>query len=253
MTTEIKRYHFVYRITNTKLNKHYYGTRTTSKKKEQTPEYELGHIYFSSSTDTDFIQDQKNNPQVYKYKVIKTFNTREEAMAFEIKLHNKFNVGVNESFYNKAKATSTGFDVTGNKDIRRKITISNITTKNSEDWVANRRDEIALKISTSVEELWKNKEYRNHQKVIHKGTCTGLNHSNIKRIAIFNENDEWVFSVLYDIKGTMDKMGYPGSSFQQSLYRKQKLFQSERPQDIGKAKSRGIYHLKGWRASFIFD
>ena len=34
-------------------------------------------------------------------------------MKLEIKLHNKFNVGVNESFYNKVKQTSTGFDTTG--------------------------------------------------------------------------------------------------------------------------------------------
>ena len=31
----------------------------------------------------------------------------------EIKLHNKFNFGVNEKFYNKAIQSSTGFDVSG--------------------------------------------------------------------------------------------------------------------------------------------
>jgi len=34
-------------------------------------------------------------------------------MELEIKFHAKFNVGVNESFYNRAKQTSTGFDRTG--------------------------------------------------------------------------------------------------------------------------------------------
>jgi len=102
--------HYVYRITNIRLNKHYYGVRTS---KNKTPEEDIGIYYFSSSTDKDFIKDQKENPQDYKYKVIKKFNTREEAIELEIKLHNKFNVGINESFYNKTKQTSVGFDRSG--------------------------------------------------------------------------------------------------------------------------------------------
>jgi len=104
--------HYVYRITNTKLNKHYYGTRTS---KKNIPEEDIGIYYFSSSKDKDFIKDQKENSQDYKYKVIKKFNTREEALELEIKLHNKFNVGINESFYNRSKQTSKGFDRTGKK------------------------------------------------------------------------------------------------------------------------------------------
>jgi len=106
--------HYVYRITNIKLNKHYYGTRTS---KNKTPEEDIGIYYFSSSKDKEFIKDQKENPQNYKYKIIKKFNTRKEALELEIKLHNKFNVGVNESFYNKSKQTSTGWDTTGSKII----------------------------------------------------------------------------------------------------------------------------------------
>lgn len=102
-------YHYTYRITNKKLNKHYYGTRTSKRK----PEEDIGICYFSSSRDKWFIRDQKDNPQDYKYKVIKIFNTRKEAIEMEIKLHNKFNVGINESFFNKTKQTSTGFDRTG--------------------------------------------------------------------------------------------------------------------------------------------
>jgi len=102
------KYHYVYRITNTKLNKHYYGTRTSKNPKE-----DIGIKYFSSSKDKDFIKDQKENPQNYKYKIIKIFNNRKEAIKLEIKLHSKFDVGVNESFYNRAKQTSTGWDRTG--------------------------------------------------------------------------------------------------------------------------------------------
>ena len=104
-----KKYHYVYRITNTKLNKHYYGTRSS----KIEPSKDIGVKYFSSSSDIQFRDDQKNNPQNYKYTIVSEFNSREEALELEIKLHNKFNVGVNESFYNKAKQTSIFYDTTG--------------------------------------------------------------------------------------------------------------------------------------------
>lgn len=102
-------YHYVYRITNLVKNKHYYGKR----KSIIDPNNDLGVKYFSSSSDKDFIKDQKDNPQNYKYKIIRTFKSSKDALEFEIKLHNKFDVGVNESFYNKSKQISVGFDNTG--------------------------------------------------------------------------------------------------------------------------------------------
>lgn len=104
--------HYVYRITNIKISKHYYGTRTS---KNRLPEEDIGYYYFSSSHDKEFIKDQKEKPQNYKYKIVKVFRTRSEAMKLEIKLHNKFNVGVNEAFYNRSKQTSTNWDTTGTK------------------------------------------------------------------------------------------------------------------------------------------
>jgi len=89
--------HYVYRITNTKINKHYYGCRST----KINPENDLGFRYFSSSTNNVFIQEQRTNPTIFKYKILKTFNDRIDALKFEIFLHQKFNVGVNDKFYNK--------------------------------------------------------------------------------------------------------------------------------------------------------
>lgn len=102
-------YHYVYRITNLIEGKHYYGTRTT----KVHPSKDLGKRYFSSSSDKDFKKDQKENPQNYKYKVIKIFDTREEAVEMEIKLHDMFDVGMSKSFYNRSKQTNTKFDTTG--------------------------------------------------------------------------------------------------------------------------------------------
>ena len=99
----MKKYHYIYRITNLKLKKHYYGVRTS----KCHPKDDIGVKYFSSSKDKEFIQDQKATPCSYKYKVIKIFNTRKEAVELEIKLHNKFDVGINESFYNRANKLAT--------------------------------------------------------------------------------------------------------------------------------------------------
>lgn len=103
------KYHYVYRITNIQCKKHYYGTRSS----KCHPSEDLGIKYFSSSYDKDFIKDQHDNPQNYKYKIVKILQSRKDAISLEVKLHEKFDVGINESFYNKAKQTTTKFDTTG--------------------------------------------------------------------------------------------------------------------------------------------
>ena len=108
------KYHYVYRITNTKENKHYYGSRSS----KVEPKLDIGIKYFSSSSDKEFIKKQKENKSIFKYKIIKQFDSREEAINLEIKLHSKFNVGLNESFYNKSKQTSSGWDRTGIKQTK---------------------------------------------------------------------------------------------------------------------------------------
>lgn len=107
------KFYYTYRISNTHLKKHYYGSRGT----KIDPYKDLGIKYFSSSKDRYFIKDQNDNPSHYKYKIIKIFYNRIDAILLEIKLHNKFNVDKNESFYNKAKQTSSKFsyDATGTK------------------------------------------------------------------------------------------------------------------------------------------
>jgi hypothetical protein len=106
--------HYVYRITNILLNKHYYGSRSC---KNCNPHDDLGIKYFSSSLDKDFIKNQKEHPEHYRYKIIRICESRKDAIALEILLHERFNVGINESFYNRAKQTSKKFcyDPTGKR------------------------------------------------------------------------------------------------------------------------------------------
>jgi hypothetical protein len=120
MSKSIYTHHYVYRITNVLLNKHYYGSRSC----KCNPRDDLGIKYFSSSKDKDFVKDQKEHPEHYLYKIIRICETRKDAYALEILLHEKFDVGINESFYNRCKATSTKFNVYGIKfseETRKKI------------------------------------------------------------------------------------------------------------------------------------
>lgn len=59
--------------------------------------------------------------------ILEEFSSREEALNYEILLHNKFDVGINPMFYNKSKQTSTGFDTTGMKFTFSEEHIANMT------------------------------------------------------------------------------------------------------------------------------
>jgi hypothetical protein len=90
-------YFYVYRITNKIENKHYYGVRQS----KILPELDLGIKYFSSSTDKEFIKEQKLNKDHFKYKIVRRFKTKVEACEFELFLLRKFKVHKNDKFYNK--------------------------------------------------------------------------------------------------------------------------------------------------------
>ena len=104
-----KKYHYTYRITNIVEKKYYYGVHSCN----CLPKEDIGVKYFSSSKNKAFKEDIKENPQNYKYKVVKIFSTRKEALEHEIFLHAKFNVGVNKKFYNGSKQGSTNRDTSG--------------------------------------------------------------------------------------------------------------------------------------------
>ena len=113
------KYHYVYSIVNKNNKMTYIGARSSNIQ----PSLDLGVIYFSSSSDLNFINEQREYPSMFEYNIIEVFEKRENAIKLEIELHKKFNVGKNPLFYNKAMQTSTKFDydITGNIDIARKI------------------------------------------------------------------------------------------------------------------------------------
>jgi len=90
------RYHYVYKITDKKRNKYYIGCRSSKIK----PEQDLGHIYFSSSCNKEFIAEQKKIPSRFLYKVIKTFSSREKALDYETQLIDKYHAINDKNSYN---------------------------------------------------------------------------------------------------------------------------------------------------------
>ncbi len=109
-------YHYVYIITELSTGVKYIGSRSCS----NHPSMDIGHSYFSSSTDKTFMKNQKENRTNYTYEILSIFKSRYEAVTEEIRLHNLHDVGINKEFYNKSKQTSTGFDVCGKMIARTK-------------------------------------------------------------------------------------------------------------------------------------
>jgi hypothetical protein len=65
-------------------------------------------VYMGSSK--HMTQEDKDNCNKI---VLKRFDSRKDAVAYEVEMHEKFDVANNAMFYNKAKQTTTGFDTTG--------------------------------------------------------------------------------------------------------------------------------------------
>jgi hypothetical protein len=66
--------------------------------------------YMSSSKQ---IAKAINAGVLFKKVILKEWDTRKEAVAHEVELHNKFDVSTNPKYFNKAKQTSVGFDTSG--------------------------------------------------------------------------------------------------------------------------------------------
>ena len=238
--------HYVYRITNIVDNKHYYGVRTS---KNISPKEDIGINYFSSSTDKKFRQDQKENPQDYKYKVVKIFDTRKEANTFEILLHNKFKVSSNENFYNRAIASSNMFCKSGTKD--REYTTQ---LKRKSILGYKHRNSTKIKISKIVENMWKDEDYRKMQSKAHSKKIGKDNPRCISVLLYDCDNN-----LQYDIIGLFSKAfvnedNLPIKAIRHSLKINKPIYEETvRPSAIGKLKVCGYWKYKGWTAIYKED
>jgi hypothetical protein len=96
--------------------KFYIGKRKSNIK----PHLDLGIKYFSSSSDKDFMLDQKQHQEKFKYEVLSIWNTVLEILNEEIRLHKLYNMcRRNPLSYNITKVG--GMDTTGMGVFKNKI------------------------------------------------------------------------------------------------------------------------------------
>lgn len=250
-------YHYTYRITNIEQKKHYYGVRTCT----LLPIHDLGKKYFSSSSDKLFLQEQKDAPHVFRYKIIRIFKTREEALLFEVKLHNKFDVDTNPNFYNKAKQTSSGFfysnkGSTFSDEHREKLSIKNknksaetrlsISQKVKKDWETmseQKRKEKCEAISNSLkgkpQPEWKNKKQSERM--------SGSKNSKAKIIHIYNNYNELIYECYGNFKSICIDNNLPFTSLRKSYVKNGiPIYKTKRSRI--EAEKRGWLQYEGWYA-----
>lgn len=98
------KYHYTYMLYG---EKKYIGVRSSIVPPEQDTSY------WGSSKHLP-----KNIREINTKLILAEFPTRKEAVEHEIQLHNFYEVGSNDMYYNRAKQTSTGFDTGGTKGFR---------------------------------------------------------------------------------------------------------------------------------------
>jgi len=102
-STETQDQHYIYKITNNKptdKRRYYIGVKSS-------PDPENDN-YWGSSDSLKESMDEIGLENFSK-EILSTWETREEANAEEVRLHELFDVASSEEYYNKANATSTGF------------------------------------------------------------------------------------------------------------------------------------------------
>lgn len=105
--SDLKIYHYAYRLTDISTGKHYMGIRSS----KVEPLFDLGFRYFTSSKDSEFVKKFKDNPLQFKRKILRVFKTREESLKYEVKYHKRLNVKNNPFFINRSNQTVVFFDV----------------------------------------------------------------------------------------------------------------------------------------------
>ena len=95
--------HYTYEITkDSGVRMSYIGVRQCKCPPEEDTDY-----WGSSKHLPDNIQDNHTKT------ILRTFDSREDAVKHEVYLHNRFDVAANPLFYNRAKQTGTKFDRSG--------------------------------------------------------------------------------------------------------------------------------------------
>lgn len=106
---------YVYWITDKRDGKHYIGSRGSKKSDLMKDLLEYG----TTSCRKD---DILNNPNMFVFNILRIFENRLLAYQYEILLHNKFEVELNDKFFNKSRQTTLKFTMANFSHVYNKET-----------------------------------------------------------------------------------------------------------------------------------
>ena len=112
--------HYTYNIINKTNGKYYIGMRSS----EVNPVEDIGINYFGSSKNEEFRQALKEDKSNFIYKVIETYDSREDAYKGEERIHQKINVSKDPASYNIQNSGYNGFDRLGkpmSEEVKQKM------------------------------------------------------------------------------------------------------------------------------------
>lgn len=160
------KFNYVYRITNLKNNKHYYGVRSSN----INPCRDILN-YKSSSK---LVKKDINNLGInnFKFKIVKNFKKRIDANIFESYLHHKFDCKSSKNFYNLNNSYTT-FDTTNCV------------------YVFNNENKI---VKITSDEYFKNKDKYTHPQTNHINVLNIATNEKIKiKVGEFNKEKHLIF------------------------------------------------------------
>ena len=219
------KYHYTYRITNICLNKHYYGSRSSI----LHPSQDLGHKYFSSSSDKDFINEQKTHPERYKYKIVAITTTRMKATLLEAKLHSHYRVASNPYFYNLQNQLIDGFSYEFSEKIRARI------KKGLQKILPNGLSINESRIKNGVETKLKT------------GCMSEAKNGNAKTFFIYDNNDNLIHTVTGKFKQFCQTNNCPYTEFMRSYTKKELVYDRDLLYNHSRIVASGKYAYKGWK------
>jgi len=171
--TNKKRYFYVYEIYDKKNNKKYIGFRSSV----ELPENDLGKNYFSSSSNKEFIENQILFPELFEYKILKTFSNMKDGIQYEKYLLEKYDVKNNKNYYNLSNGYTDYYIPNGTK------------------WLTNGKEDIKLN-SKNIDQL----DYF-IERGFYPGRCFNENYPKKNKKMIYKEvNNKLIKKYIYEFE-----------------------------------------------------
>lgn len=245
----MKNYHYVYKIINNNPSderQYYIGVRTA---KGCTPDKDTE--YWGSSK---YLKESINEIGLENFskEILSIWNTREEAVAEEIRLHTQFDVSKNPEFYNKSKQTTTGFDTGG--VILENHWLKTADEKTKKEW-SKKLKEIHPDFSGENhprygQKLSNDTKIKISNTIKESGSSKGKNNGMAKKIAIYNVDDKLITIAYGNFEQVCMELNLPYHLMMLSYKNNgKKIYNGKRYET--RARNMGYSHCLGWYAKEV--